>query len=95
MNNNGLKITRDETRCVGCNECIIVCPQSGEGKADPVLVPPEIAGQMPDVHCIENCIQCMTCWDFCRAGAITFEGHHAVKRLIERPEILLKVAKII
>jgi len=90
-----LQILHDKERCVSCNECIIVCPQSGDDKTNPVIVPAKVKGDPPEIHCIENCIECMTCWDFCRAQAITFVNHHLVRRLVVDEEILKKVAKII
>ena len=90
-----LDIKRDADRCVSCKECIIVCPQSGEDKVDPVIIPASEEGKPPEINCIENCIQCMTCWDFCRSRAIIFSNHHEVTRLIENKTALLKVAKII
>ncbi len=92
---NELDITRDADRCVSCKECIIVCPQSGEDKVDPVIVPPSEEGKPPEINCIDNCIQCMTCWDFCRSRAIIFANHHEVKRLIKNELALSKVEKII
>ncbi len=91
----GFKIIRDEKRCVSCGECVIVCPQSAEGQRFPVLVLSPVPGKPPEVRCIENCIQCMTCWDFCRAHAITFVNHHAVRRLVEPQALLRKAARII
>ncbi len=92
---NGFKITRDEKRCIACYECLIVCPQSGEGKAHPVFVYPKEKGGLPELNCLSSCIQCMTCWDICRAHAIHFENHHQVARLVEDESILARVAKII
>ena len=74
-------ITRDEKRCVGCGECVVVCPQSQPGTGKPVLVSPG-PGEIPHVVHIENCIQCMSCLDVCRASAILFEGSYIVPRLI-------------
>ncbi len=93
--NANFRILRDAKRCIACYECVIVCPQSEEGKRHPVLAYPPEAGQPPEVVNIQNCIQCMTCWDFCRAQAITFENHHQVPRLVENKAVLTKVAKII
>jgi ferredoxin len=90
-----LTIRRDENRCVSCGECILVCPQSGEDAVEPVIIQAENPGDPPEINCIENCIQCMTCWDFCRSNAIIFENHHLVSRLIEDTAILEKVAKFI
>jgi formate hydrogenlyase subunit 6/NADH:ubiquinone oxidoreductase subunit I len=90
-----LAILHDKDRCVSCNECIIVCPQSGDDKSNPVIIPAKQKGEPPEIKCIENCIECMTCWDFCRARAITFVNHHLVERLAVDEEALKKVAKII
>ena len=38
------QILHDKDRCVSCNECIIVCPQSGEDKTNPVIVAANIKG---------------------------------------------------
>ena len=62
-------IVRDETRCVGCGECVVVCPQSLSDSSMPVLVD-QGPGEMPIVAHLENCIQCMSCVDVCRASAI-------------------------
>ena len=93
--NKDIHILHDKDRCVSCNECIIVCPQSGEDKPNPVIVPAKEKGAPPEITCIENCIECLTCWDFCRAQAITFVNHHLVTRLIFDDEALKKVSKII
>ncbi|HMK56682.1 MAG TPA: 4Fe-4S binding protein [Dissulfurispiraceae bacterium] len=90
-----LAIIHDRDRCVSCNECILVCPQSGENNPHPVIVPAKQKGEPPEIKCIENCIECMTCWDFCRARAITFANYHVVERLAEDETALKKVAKII
>ena len=76
-----VNITRDEKRCVGCGECVVICPQSQAGTSTPVLVSPG-PGEIPTVSCIQNCIQCMSCLDVCRASAILFEGATIVPRLI-------------
>jgi polyferredoxin len=89
-----LKITRDEKRCVGCGECVVVCPQSQPGTTTPVLVSPA-PGEIPVVSCIENCIQCMSCLDVCRASAILFEGAALAPRLIVDEEVWAAVAKIL
>lgn len=95
MKREGFNMIRDEERCIACYECVIVCPQSGDGKPNPVLVRPAEAGKQPVINCIDNCIQCMTCWDICRAQAITFVNHHQVRRLAQDDAALAKVAKII
>ncbi len=93
--NPNFRILRDAKRCIACYECVIVCPQSGEGKRHPVLVYGKEIGQPPEVVNIQNCIQCMTCWDFCRAHAIRFVNHHAIPRLVEPEALLRKAARII
>ena len=90
-----LHISRDEDRCVHCQECIIVCPQSGEGKSHPVITPAADPEKPPVIDHIENCIQCMTCWDFCRSRAISFENVYMVKRLVEDEAIRAKAARIL
>ena len=89
------KILHDSDRCVSCNECIIVCPQSGENVLNPVIVPAKQKGEPPEINCIDNCIECLTCWDFCRARAITFIDHHLVERLVIDEAAHRKVLKII
>jgi ferredoxin len=90
-----LHISRDESRCVHCEECIIVCPQSGENRSHPVIAPAEDPGKPPVIRHIANCIQCLTCWDFCRSRAITFEGVYTVKRLVQDEKIRAKAARIL
>jgi NAD-dependent dihydropyrimidine dehydrogenase PreA subunit len=56
----------DRDRCIGCLECIDVCPQSGAGE-----FPVYIAGEAgPEVANSDNCINCGTCEASCRAMAI-------------------------
>lgn len=88
------KITRDEKRCVGCGECIVVCPQSQPGTSTSVLVSPG-PGEIPVVSCIENCVQCMSCLDVCRASAIVFADATIVPRLIVDRELRAQVRKIL
>lgn len=90
-----LHITRDQARCVHCQECIIVCPQPGEGKSHPVIAPAEDPAQPPVILHIENCIQCLTCWDFCRSRAINFEHVYNVQRLVEDSQVREKAARIL
>ena len=90
-----LHITRNSDRCVHCLECIIVCPQSGEDKSHPVIAPAEDPMSPPVIKHIDNCIECMTCWDFCRARAIEFENAYSVKRLVENRAINDKATRIL
>ena len=89
-----LKITRDEDYCIGCGECVVVCPQSQPGTTVPVLID-EGPGKVPLVVHIENCIQCMSCLDVCRASAIHFEGAYLVPRLVIDSWLKAEVAKIL
>ena len=88
------KAIRDEKRCVGCGECIVVCPQSQPGASVPVLVSPG-PGEIPVVAHSENCIQCFSCVDVCRASAITFEGAHLARRLIVDEQLWAAVQRIL
>ncbi len=88
-----VKILRDEDRCIGCNECVIICPQS-QDREKPVLVKKE-NGEPPEVLNPENCIQCMTCYNTCRSMAISFEDFHEVPRLVRDSELEESVLKII
>jgi NAD-dependent dihydropyrimidine dehydrogenase PreA subunit len=89
-----LKITRDENRCIGCGECVVVCPQSQPGTTTPVLVT-QGAGETPLVASVENCMQCGSCLDVCRASAIHFEDAHIVSRLIVDERLQAQVLKIL
>ncbi len=89
-----LHIARDEKRCVGCGECVVTCPQSQPGAAHPVLVSPG-PGEIPLVSCIENCIQCMSCLDVCRASAILFENARIIPRLIVDQRLAGQVRRIL
>ena len=89
-----LQITRDEKRCVGCGECVVVCPQSQAETTRPVLVS-QGPGEIPLVSCIENCVQCMSCLDVCRASAIIFEGAYLIPRLIVNERLHGQVSKIL
>jgi ferredoxin len=90
-----LQITRDAERCVHCLECIIVCPQSGQDRANPVIAPAEDPVKPPVIQHIENCIQCMTCWDFCRSRAISFENVYIVDRMVVDEVVRTKAARIL
>ena len=89
-----LTIARDEGRCIGCGECVMVCPQSQPETTVPVLID-QGPGEMPIVAHIENCTQCMSCLDVCRASAITFEGADMVPRLILDEQLAERVRRIL
>jgi NAD-dependent dihydropyrimidine dehydrogenase PreA subunit len=53
----------DEDKCVGCEECVDVCPvevfEMVDGKSSPVNA--------------EECLGCESCVEVCEEGAITVE----------------------
>lgn len=61
----GIKI--DQTKCVGCGECVEICPED-------VLV---MEGKRPAVRYPEECWWCDACEMDCPVGAITvrFTNH--------------------
>lgn len=59
-----------ESRCMGCFECVEICPQSGS-TAFPVYERGE-AG-LPRIANPESCIRCLSCESICRAVAIRIE----------------------
>jgi Fe-S-cluster-containing hydrogenase component 2 len=88
-------ISRNKDICIGCNECLIVCPQSHPDDKYSVLVAAEKRGESPEVNHSENCIQCFRCLDHCRCGAISFEGAHVVEILVNNEEMEQAVRRII
>ncbi|UCE27462.1 MAG: 4Fe-4S binding protein [Candidatus Coatesbacteria bacterium] len=90
-----LVITRDEDTCVGCKECIVVCPQSGEDDPNSVVVAAKEKGDPPEVQNYDNCIQCMRCKDHCRCDAITFDNAHVVEILVRDESLEDVVRRII
>lgn len=59
----GYNVTVDEDKCVGCGECVNVCPTSvyemKDGKSDPVNA--------------EECLGCESCVEVCEGHCITVE----------------------
>lgn len=59
----GYQVTVDEEKCVGCEECVDVCPvdvyEMQDGKSVPVNA--------------EECLGCESCVEVCEAGAISIE----------------------
>lgn len=59
----GYNVTVDQDKCVGCGECVDVCPvevyEMKDGKSDPVNA--------------EECLGCESCVEVCEGNAITVE----------------------
>ena len=59
----GYKVTVDEEKCIGCGECVDVCPvevyEMQDGKSVPVNA--------------DECLGCESCVEVCDQDAITVE----------------------
>lgn len=59
----GYNVTVDVDKCVGCEECVNVCPVSvyemKDGKSDPVNA--------------DECLGCESCVEVCEGNCITVE----------------------
>jgi len=59
----GYNVTVDQDKCVGCGECVDVCPvevyEMKDGKSEPVNS--------------EECLGCESCVEVCEGNAITVE----------------------
>ena len=59
----GYNVSVDTDKCVGCSECVDVCPvevyEIKDGKSDPINA--------------EECLGCESCVEVCEPGAITVE----------------------
>ncbi len=67
-------------RCVDCGDCVLLCPQSGDGVADPVLA---AEGGAVFVVNVEGCMGCFTCVESCRAAAIVISDSSPAPRVLE------------
>lgn len=70
----------NEVRCIGCWECVDLCPQTGRTDF-PVYLKGERA---PKVANPESCLGCLTCEWNCRAEAITVMGKGRPERVVDR-----------
>jgi NAD-dependent dihydropyrimidine dehydrogenase PreA subunit len=86
------EIRIDELYCVGCGECIEACPQSGENKERPVWRRGE--GNRPQLENVDNCIQCFSCVEICRARAISINGSRRVAEILVGEEIGAKTRNV-
>ncbi len=66
-----LIIIVDRERCVGCFECVDICPQSSSAQF-PVYERGDDG--FPHVANPDSCIACLSCVVSCRAMAIVVEG---------------------
>ncbi|WP_287153566.1 4Fe-4S binding protein [Candidatus Solincola tengchongensis] len=64
------RIEVDEGRCIGCWECVELCPQT-EGTQYPVF---ERGEKVPRVVNPQSCLGCLTCVENCRSLALTVDG---------------------
>lgn len=59
-----VKITVDKDKCVGCGECVDVCPSEVfelvDGKSEPINA--------------DECVECCACVEACPEEAITHES---------------------
>ena len=95
MKSGEFKIIRNRERCVVCFECIRVCPQSQPGEKYPVIVKAANLTDPPEIIHWENCIQCLNCFNTCRAMAIMFENSHMVERVMVDKYLVGEAQKII
>jgi len=70
----GRIIRIDKERCIGCGECVDVCPQTTRTDF-PVYAVGE--DRTPVVANPESCIGCLSCQAQCRAEAVTVSGTSA------------------
>ena len=49
----------------------------------------------PEIAHAENCIQCLRCFNSCRARAITLENYHVVEQIFVNEALLRESAKMI
>lgn len=68
--NEAFALRVDPGRCIGCWECLDVCPQM-KNTEYPVFA----KGQgVPEVINPDSCIGCLSCQESCRAEALTVLG---------------------
>jgi NAD-dependent dihydropyrimidine dehydrogenase PreA subunit len=71
LETEGLLISVDRDRCIGCFECVDNCPQSMNTEF-PVYMRGDDG--FPQVANPDSCIVCLTCVEGCRAMALRVEG---------------------
>jgi ferredoxin len=72
-----LEIHIHEEACRGCRICVDLCPTRA--------LEFDEAAALARVHCVEDCIACLTCAYACPSGAIRHSGFHAVKNFYRDP----------
>jgi len=65
----------DEEKCIGCGECLEVCPNS-------VYALNEAAGKILIVNPNNCVVLCDKCVAFCQQGAISFPDKQETKKLV-------------
>ena len=78
----GMTITVDEDKCIGCGKCVEVCPfnlrivEEGKSSVDPKL-----------------CLGCGRCVDVCPNGAISFDVQdpEVIDKFIKKIESIVDV----
>jgi NAD-dependent dihydropyrimidine dehydrogenase PreA subunit len=71
----GITIEIDAERCIGCLECVDVCPQSRNSEF-PVY---KAGDNGPEIANPDSCIACLSCEAQCRAMAIKIAEGIAVR----------------
>lgn len=79
--------TIDEELCIGCRQCLEVCPNS-------VFEMDEAAGKMKVVNPMNCVVLCDKCKAFCEQNALSFPDKEDMKRFIaERMRAIAQRAK--
>ncbi len=73
------RITLDQKRCIGCRECVELCPQTRETQF-PVF---EMGEGAPRVANPASCLACLTCVEACRALALSVDGRREREGYVE------------
>jgi len=75
----------DESKCVRCLECTVICPTE-------VIIEED---RKPVVKDASRCIACLSCSYICRSDAIVHKDIYIEKKLVYDPKIEEKIKKFI